>query len=226
MSSGIISLLPLYDFLRLNHAVAGLYGKSPAGRHYGRRATELCASVAATQGFYLWGRYERGRLWRNIYLGKAGFGKTANLRARICEELKDERACIWRAFVSVATMEEAGELNYPRMWRHLYKSHWSRALKKAGATHIVWAADPALPNSQVQNIESDLIETLNPRANLSRPVPPVSLQAHTKEVIGQFRELIHEHREDRFLLAGHGPRGRHRERRTAAQRALTVKGDD
>ena len=71
-----------------------------------------------------------------------------------------------------------------------------RALKKAGATHIVWVADPHLANSQVQNIESDLIETLGPSANMSRPVPPASLQEHTKTIIGEFRDLIHEHRSD------------------------------
>jgi len=80
----------------------------------------------------------------------------------------------------------------------------ARALKKAGANHIVWVADPDLENSAVQNVESDLIETLNPRANVSRPVPPVALQKHTKEIIGAFRSLIHAHRNDRFVVAN-GP---------------------
>jgi hypothetical protein len=64
----------------------------------------------------------------------------------------------------------------------------------------VWAADPELPNAAVRNIESDLIETLNPRANLSRPVPPESLRTHTKDVIAEFRALIHAHRADRFTI--------------------------
>ncbi|OGX46680.1 MAG: hypothetical protein A2216_02950 [Omnitrophica WOR_2 bacterium RIFOXYA2_FULL_45_12] len=198
LKSGILSLHPLYEFLELDHDKAGLYGKSSKGRNYGKVVDEICRIIVATQGFYLWGRYERNGLWRNIYLGKAGFGRTAHLRARIKEELKDERACIWRAFVSVRTMEVAGERNYPRMW-HQYKKHMHRALKKTGAAHIVWVTDPQLANSQVQNIESDLIETLSPSANMSRPVPPVTLQEHTKTIIGEFRKLIHAHRLERFL---------------------------
>lgn len=198
MRSGILLLQLLYKFLKLNHDKIGLYGKSLEGRAYGVEVVKICQDIVATQGFYLWGRYERNGLWRNIYLGKAGFGRTAHLRARIQEELKDERACIWHAFVSVHAMEAAGERNYPRMW-HQYKKHTHRALKKAGATHIVWVADPHLANSQVQNIESDLIETLNPYANMLRPVPPVTLQQHTKTIIGEFRELIHRSRKH-FLM--------------------------
>ena len=181
LKSGMFSLQPLYEFLELEHDQTGLHGRSQEGRRYGKVAKRICQAIAATQGFYLWGRYEPNGLWRNIYLGKAGFGRTAHLRARIQEELKDERVCIWRAFVSVSTIEATGERNYPRMW-HYYKKHMHRALKKAGTTHIVWVTDPQLKNSQVQNIESDLIETLSPSANMSRPVPPVTLQEHTKTI--------------------------------------------
>jgi hypothetical protein len=178
----------------------GLKRVSPVRRRYGLIAKHLCAEIAPAQGFYLWGWYEANGLWRNIYLGKAGFGKTAHLRARILEELKDERACIWRAFVSEKTLTKAGMLNHPTMWNK-YQSHMARALKKTGTTHIAWVADPDLRNSDVRDIESDLIETLNPRANVSRPVPPVTLQEHTKEVIAEFRSLIHAHRNDRFVVA-------------------------
>lgn len=203
LKSGMLSLQPLYEFLKSEHNQAGMHGRSYEGRRYGKEAVSICRNIAATQGFYLWGRYEPNGLWRNIYLGKAGFGRTAHLRARIQEELKDERACIWRAFVSIRTMEAAGERNYPRKWHH-YKKHMHRALKKKGATHIVWVADPHLANSQVQNIESDLIETLSPSANMSRPVPPVIIQEHTKTIIGEFRALIHTHRPERFLIREHG----------------------
>jgi hypothetical protein len=199
MNSGLISLRPLYDFLRSNPDPKGLERGSSVRRHYGVRAASICERIAQVQGFYLWGRYEPNRLWRNIYLGKAGFGKTAYLRARILEELKDERACIWRAFVPEETLREAGKRNYPTMW-HKYQFHMARALKKAGTTHIAWVADPDLENSAVQDIESDLIETLNPRANVLRPVPPVTLQAHTKEIIGELRSLIHAHRDEWFSV--------------------------
>ena len=199
MKSGIVSLQPLYKFLRSNHGEADYDGRSPKGRRYAAAAATICQTIAPTQGFYLWGRYESNGLWRNIYLGKAGFGKTAHLRARILEELKDERACIWCAFVSVDTLEAAAARIYSKMW-YLYKSQMQRALKKSASTHIVWVSDPELGNAEVQNIESDLIETLSPRANVSRPVPPLTLQQHTKVVIAEFRALIHAQRQERFFV--------------------------
>ena len=199
MHSGFVSLSPLYDLLRANPDPKGLERGSPARRNYGFAAQEICAEIASAQGFYLWGGYESNGLWQNIYLGKAGFAKTAHLRARILEELKDERVCIWRAFVSEETLTKAEMLNHPTMW-HKYQHHMMRALKKTGATHIAWVADPGLENAAVNNIESDLIETLNPMGNISRPVPPVTLQEHTKVIIAEFRSLIHENRSQRFAL--------------------------
>ena len=61
-------------------------------------------------------------------------------------------------------------------------------------------ADPELSNSTVQNIESDLIETFSPKANILRPVPPSVLQTHTKKIIGEFRKIIHRNRDGRFEL--------------------------
>jgi len=200
MQSGFLSLRPLYDLVGSDIDYNGLDRTSPARRRYGLKAAGLCEEIAPLQGFHLWGRYEANGLWLNIYLGKAGFGKTAHLRARILEELKDERACIWRAFVSEETLTEACKRNHPTMW-HEYQFHMARALKKTGATHIAWVADPDLENSAVQNVESDLIETFNPRANASRPVPPVTLQGHTKKIIAEFRSLIYAHRKERLSVA-------------------------
>ena len=199
MESGMVSLRPLYEFLKTDHGESSYDGRSPGGRRYAALASSICQSIAAAQGCYLWGRYERNGLWQNIYLGKAGFGKTAHLRARIVEELKDERACVWCAFVPEKVLMAAGAKIYPKMW-HRYSVHMKRSLKKAGASHIAWVSDAELRNPDVQNIESDLIETLSPWANVSRPVPPVSLQEHTKLVIAQIRRLIHAHRSERFVV--------------------------
>jgi hypothetical protein len=101
--------------------------------------------------------------------------------------------------VSERTLKEAAKKNHTKMW-HIYEKHMARALEKKDSTHIAWVADPDLENSAVQTIESDLIETLNPRANISHPVPRVILQKHTKEIIAGFRSLIHEHRCDRYAI--------------------------
>ena len=126
-------------------------------------------------------------------MGKAGFGKRTNLYARILEELKDERAFAWRKVCSEKHLEGIRS----RLHGRKYEAIWKRALRKAGTTHIAWVADPELSNADVQNIESDLIETLNPRVNVCHPVPPKSLQEHTRSIVGAFREVIHHEREDR-----------------------------
>ena len=45
-------------------------------------------------------------------------GKTANLQARLAEELKDERPCIWLAVVSVEAYRTASQRNHPVILIH------------------------------------------------------------------------------------------------------------
>jgi hypothetical protein len=203
MEAGIVSLQPLYVFVREHAAPAALNGRSAVGRQYFELAKALAEGIAPTQGFYLWGSYDAKGLWHNVYLGKAGFGKTAHLRARILEELKDERCCLWQVALTKEELMAAGARHYAPMW-HQYEYHWKRAFRKAGTTHIVWVGDSELSNAAVPNIESDLIETLNPTGNVSRPIPPVSLQTHTREIIGHFRQAIHEARERKYRVVPKG----------------------
>jgi hypothetical protein len=170
-----------------------LCASSHKGRAYGALAKEVSMTIGDCQGFYLWGRFENNSLWKNIYLGKAGFGKTTHLRARILEELKDERQFLWRSIFKEEDLLKRGAELYPEMWSK-YKNHWNRAISKAGASHIVWVASPNLEDSQVFDVEKDLIETLNPTANLMRSKPPSTLQPVTSEIISRFRHEIHTNR--------------------------------
>jgi hypothetical protein len=115
LNSGIVSLHPLCEHLKSNPDPKSLERRSPVRRLYTSLAAGICENIQPVQGFYLWGRYESNRLWRNIYLGKAAFGKTAQPWARILEELKDENACIWHAVFSEEELRKAGERNYPPM---------------------------------------------------------------------------------------------------------------
>jgi hypothetical protein len=195
----MVPLRPLYEFVRESANAEALNGRSPVGRQYSTRVTSLVKDVPEAQGFYLWGRYDARGLWRNIYLGKAGFVKKG-LRSRILEELRDERCCLWRVVMTSEELKEIGGRHYPSMW-HKYSAHWERSFHKAGTTHIAWVSDPALSNTDVNKIELDLIETLNPTANLSRPTPPDSLQSQTAEVIQRLRTVIHDNRKYRVSLA-------------------------
>ena len=203
MQSGVVVLHDLLKFVRSNwkhHDAMNLM--SPASKPYRRLCKEIAEEIPASQGFYLWGYYEKNGLWRNIYLGKAGLGKTANLKGRILEELKDERCCFWSDVYSEAKLLELGpEVHSNRtQWYKTIKKQWQRSLREAGTTHIVWARTPHLSNDDVKRIEADLIEAMNPEANRQRTTPPPEqvLQEDTAEVFRLFRKRVHEHRCDRL----------------------------
>ena len=73
-------------------------------------------------------------------------------------------------------------------------------MQKAGSTHIVWVAFTGLDNNIVKEVESDLIEALNPIANTMRPAPPHTLQKVSRKVFGCLRSAIHENREEKYAL--------------------------
>lgn len=211
MRSGIVSLQPIYEFVRGDENGYALKGRSPAGREYGKKAKEIVADIPKEPGFYLWGKYEKKGMWRNVYLGKAGSGETTHLRARILEELNNERCFLWLSVLGKEKVLSVSKACYESMW-HKYRAQHERAFRKEGSTHIVWVCDPApLSNADVATIESDLIETLNPDANLQHRVPPVFLQDHTRDIVASFRSAVHSHRPasgtqsvDRdYLTAGH-----------------------
>lgn len=194
MDSGIINLKPLYDFVRLHKDdMTALNGNSRKGREYGRECLKCVDSVGKRQGFYLWGFFESNGLWRNVYLGKAGLGKSASLRSRILEELKDERWFVWRNFWDELYLRELGGSIYPRKWNE-YAMHVDRAFRKARSTHIVWVLTPNLTNKDVLRVEADLIEAMNPGANHQRPTPPSSLQQDTAKVFEILRQRVHDAR--------------------------------
>lgn len=196
-----VDTLILSDLLRFaaeDAAGEALHGNSKKGREYGKLVTLVTQSIAQTQGFYIWGKYEK-RFWHSIYLGKAGFGKTASLQARIREELKDERLCIW-----CGNHTGLDDRQVRAIWHGAYPSarpesqaginHANRAVRKQGTTHIIWVATPAIDNADVHKIEADLIEMLNPVGNIRRPIPCATLQEATVEAIRLFKAEIHRYR--------------------------------
>lgn len=143
----------------------------------------------------MWGCYDRKKYWHSIYLGKAGFGKTAHLRARISAELRDERWFIWRHVLS-----EEGILKMSdQIFSGRYHKECERAMRKAGATHIIWVPAPRIENEEITRVEADLIEALNPKANIIRPTPPHNVQEEATQIFGAFRRTIHAARKTAFV---------------------------
>jgi hypothetical protein len=197
---GVVSLRPLYELIESQPDVAHLNNRTQVARGYGRLAGRLASGIASVAGFYLWGYYEENGLWRNIYLGRAGSGKTSNLRARILEELRDERAALLSTVFNREEIWAHYRRNYSSMW-HEYERHVERALRKVPSTHVVWVACPELTNMEIASVEYLLIERLNPTANIARPVSQHHLQSHTEEILIVLRAAIHAHRGDRFQVS-------------------------
>jgi hypothetical protein len=196
LSKNILHLEPLYDFVceHRNSGDDGLRLKnSDCGKKYSHLCKEITSTVDEFAGFYVWGRYDGRCFWHSIYLGKAGFKKDKkNLRKRILEELKDERAFVW---LYVCEKEKLLEI---RDRIHGGKYTWKRPLLKRGATDIIWAPAPLkVSDSEILNIEADLIEALNPAANLSRTTPGRAVQRHAARIFEKFREIIHKNRPER-----------------------------
>ena len=114
-----------------------------------------------------------------------------NLRKRILEELKDEHAFVWRYIYDetevLAICDRIHDGRYT----------WKRPLLKAGTTEIIWVPAPKLSDPEILMVEADLIEALNPSANLSRPTPVRLVQRHATTVFSQLREIIHKNRPDK-----------------------------
>jgi hypothetical protein len=199
----ILSLQELYRFIK-DHASnpeALRLERTDLGRKYCRLCDQITNSIDETPGFYLWGRYGQKGGWQNIYLGKAGYGKTTNLKQRIREELKDERPSIWRAVLTENEVLAIGARIHPVMWeKRKYCEDWKRSMRKAGTTHIAWVPAPEIKSEDVTRIESDLIEALNPIANHVRPAPLSILQPDTTRILASFRSSVHAKRDSKFTI--------------------------
>jgi hypothetical protein len=218
MEGGMAQLGPLYEWVRefaRKHtydrdnpdtiAAYRVNGSTPSGKAYCRECDKVLDQVPNEQGFYLWGFYNPRKFWINVYCGQADKLKTAHLRDRLYKELTAERACIWREVNPDDNQVLAiGAQVHPTMWIK-YKPHWERALRKAGSTHIFWVATSGLSPEDVDHIESDLIEAMNPTGNRQRRTPNAAIQQQAGEVLRMFRDMIHreENRKTKFELHYH-----------------------
>lgn len=211
LKSGMVLLGEYLEIAARDTACEGLQSRTDAHRRMSQAAARSikAAWVPADQGVYLWGNYGRNGLWTNVYFGKAGFGQGARLNGRLLEELRDERIF---AYVRPGCSEEEesarlltlAEANSPaRMWDK-YKNHNLRSVRKRGTTHIAWVSVPRVAPHEVGELEAELIESLNPRANMVRAAPPTvaGLAAVAGDVFRELRQVIHAHRPKRTPLKG------------------------
>ena len=203
IKSGIIDISPLYFFTENegkylfgeNKEESFLKGDSSEGKKYSKKVKDICAALPDEQGVYIWGCFEANCSWKNIYIGKSGKGKTSSVRARIEEELKDERVFLCVKGNNGNALKMIGSKLYPKMWNQ-YEAHWDRAIQKANSTYIVWVALPKTNEKDISDIEAELIETMNPSANKNRPAPSSNVNKIVYDVILAMRKCIHETRKN------------------------------
>ena len=130
MKSNIIDLQPLYDFAWNDRAGEALLLTSEEGRQFSKTVDKCLAGVSEQQGFYMWGHYDLAERWVNLYIGKAGPGKTAHLKNRIMKELKADRCIFWEPILPERLLMEHCRRSYPKNGES-YALLWERALKRA-----------------------------------------------------------------------------------------------
>jgi hypothetical protein len=212
VSSGVVNLKELYDFVRkqkrpLDWRALVVDGSEKLSNTYVKCCKAALTQTPKVRGIYLWGFYTHSGFWVNVYLGKSGLRKTANLRGRLFKELTAERSCIWReAFPNKEALLTVAEYTANRRMWPQYKKQWEGSLRKAGSTHIYWVDISHLKEDDVEPIERDLIEAMNPTGNRKRNLPPSqTLRDESIQIFQAFRNTIDlpANRKSRFELGYH-----------------------
>jgi hypothetical protein len=185
-----ITLFALYEFAAEHFRVPlrEIGGTYADRKKFNSIIDTLVFRAPTSPGWYLWGRFfDCG--WRSIYIGKAGNrvrGIYADLRTRIREELKDEKAFIW---VSVFGFESIA-----RQWRNLPAANaqaypngnMKRHVLKLNTHYIVWnkGADD-ITEEEIRLQEKQLIRHYCPTANRNPSTQQVRAQADPLSVEGR-----------------------------------------
>ena len=178
MQSGMLTLKPLYDVIASHPKEAGETVPLAERRFYRRAAKDLCVSLPQEQGFYLWGRFEANGLWRNIYLGKGRLRSYCPdpSRARLTRRVARRK----RMPLGSEDPERGSPRRYPSSISHGIRPchEGKQGLLTSSGCQILSFRTTSYVTSR-----RDLIETMAPRANLSRPVPPSHPQEHTHTIV-------------------------------------------
>ncbi len=202
MKSGIVNLKPLYELVSSESDNNNPWdNKGILWKRYRDTYVEICKDIPEKQGFYLWGSYDQNNeYWNNIYVGMASTKKSASLINRIKKEMTAEQAFIHYPKYSIEEIDEFTELSYPEKFEE-YCVHNTRAIRKTGTTHIIWCTTDLTDDKEIEDVENDLIEIVNPTANAKRPTPKSQLYKHTMQALQSMREQIHSNRHTAFQIS-------------------------
>ncbi|WP_444928027.1 hypothetical protein ACJJI4_10440 [Microbulbifer sp. TRSA002] len=167
-------------------------GSDPIAKKYTAKVRDFLAEVPDCSGVYLWGYYDEKGRWNTIYIGKTDSTKKAGLQTSLKEELCTENIFIWCA--GYDSDQESLDYALQRFANPTPKSvtHYRRALKKYGTSHIYWAT--TAPDQVPEEIESWLVELMNPSANHRKILPKPLYREGAVNILTLFSQHISDHR--------------------------------
>ncbi len=175
ITTGHIDLFDIYKFVATHPAFVS--GKNGDMGEYTTLVNTVVESIPKdTPGWYLWGNFNDTGFWHTVYLGKAGNKKTSSLRARIKEELLDERAAFWATVYG----SEPTERQFQKIFKNKY-GPGTRSYRKSGCHFIVWVA-ASVTEQEVKEEETVLISAYRPAINIHRKSYPAPTR-HTDRVV-------------------------------------------
>lgn len=165
LETGHLNLFDIYRFVAAHPKfVSGINGDMGV---YTKIVGRVVENIPAKPGWYLWGGFNEVGFWHTIYLGKAGNKKTSSLKARIKEELLDERAAFWATIYGSEPTE--------RQFQKIYKNKYgpgTRSYRKRNVHFIVWVSATPITEEEIKEEESVLIAAYRPAINIQRLTYP------------------------------------------------------
>ena len=175
LCTGHLNLFDVYRFVAAHPAFVS--GKNGDMGEYTKLVNKIVESIPNnTPGWYLWGNFNDTGFWHTVYLGKAGNKKTSSLRARIKEELLDERAAFWATVYG----SEPTERQFQKIFKNKY-GPGTRSYRKRNVHFIVWVA-ASVTEQEVKAEEAVLISAYRPAINIQRGSYPAPTR-HTDGVV-------------------------------------------
>jgi hypothetical protein len=186
LTTGHLNLFDIYRFVAVHPKFVS--GKNGDMGDYTKLINMIVESIPIQPGWYLWGRFNDVGFWETVYLGKAGNKKTSSLKARIREEMLDERAAFWATVYGSEPTE--------RQFQKIYKNKYgpgTRSYRKRNIHFIVWASATPTTEEEIKTEESVLITLYRPAVNIQRVTYPphtTNTEQVLKAIDGEIRGIL------------------------------------
>lgn len=181
INTGHFDLFKIYSVVANNPKF--LFGREEL-KTYSATVNDIIENVPKKAGLYLWGRFNDVGWWETIYLGKAGNKKTSSLKARLREELMDERALFWATIFGI----EPTEKQFQKITKNKYGSG-IRTYRKKNVHFIIWASIDDASEEEIKKEEDILIDIYRPTQNTQRIRYPAKSEI-TEQIIRSIDDQI------------------------------------